>query len=237
MGFPTDPSKQAQKWGDYNCDLPQVTLESMLAYIRDTVKPDIVIWTGDSVSSDMWELQESNIVKDVTTVSNLVSSYLGSIASIYLGIGNHDLYPINIYDFNEPNINSEVNSYSSGWSSFLDADSISSLKRYGYYSADLKFKNGTVVKNSKVISVNSFSCYYYNFDILKAEGDPSGQLEWLISELEKLEKVNGTAWIISHVPNTNECEPGWGKRYHAILERYQHVVRFSMHGHLHREEF
>lgn len=53
-GYQQDASKLARKWGEFKCDLPVYTLETMLAYIRDEIKPDIVIWTGDAISHNFW---------------------------------------------------------------------------------------------------------------------------------------------------------------------------------------
>jgi predicted MPP superfamily phosphohydrolase len=92
----TDISKMANKWGDYNCDTPSSTLESMLAYVRDVVKPDIVIWTGDSVPHNIWGNSDEEVVEMVYKVSDLVYQYLGSTAKIYPVLGNHDIYPLNI---------------------------------------------------------------------------------------------------------------------------------------------
>jgi hypothetical protein len=45
-------------------------------------------------------------------------------------------------------------------------------------------------------------------------------LEWLETNLNDLEKVNGTAIIVAHVPNIDECLRQYGRRFHAIVDRY-----------------
>ena len=45
-------------------------------------------------------------------------------------------------------------------------------------------------------------------------------LEWLQSELKQLEKEGGAAIILAHVPNLDECMRQYGRRFHAILDRY-----------------
>lgn len=62
-------------------------------------------------------------------------------------------------------------------------------------------------------------------------------LEWLDKELLELEQVNGTAIILGHVPNLNECLTQYGKRLHAIMDRYQHVIRWSLYSHTHYEQY
>jgi hypothetical protein len=67
--------------------------------------------------------------------------------------------------------------------------------------------------------------------------DPGNMLEWMTHELNELEKTNGTAIILSHVPNLDECNRQFGRRYHAILDRYQHIIRWGMYAHIHQEQF
>ena len=48
-GLPADPSDAAGKWGAYACDTPPIRFENMMEYIKEEIKPDGVLWTGDSV--------------------------------------------------------------------------------------------------------------------------------------------------------------------------------------------
>jgi hypothetical protein len=58
-------------------------------------------------------------------------------------------------------------------------------------------------------------------------------LEWLTEELEQIEKNDGTAIILAHVPNIDECNRQFGRRYHSIMDRFQTVIRFGMYSHIH----
>lgn len=68
----------------------------------------------------------------------------------------------------------------------------------------------------------------------KDRSDPGKQLEWLEAELIELEKNEGYAHIIAHIPSVS-CLHQFGIRYKALMERFQHVVRFSSFGHTHDE--
>ena len=72
-GFPDEADKKAGAWGSYHCDLPQQTFESMLAYIRDTIKPDMVVWTGDTVPHNIWANSNEEVAEIVTKTSNLIN--------------------------------------------------------------------------------------------------------------------------------------------------------------------
>jgi len=52
-GPPRHPSEAAGKWGDYLCDIPERTMDSMFDFIYKDVKPDFALWGGDSVTHDL----------------------------------------------------------------------------------------------------------------------------------------------------------------------------------------
>lgn len=74
-----------------------------------------------------------------------------------------------------------------------------------------------------------------NWYLLDERQDPGHQLEWLENLLEQIESNEGFAIIIAHIP-TYDCLHQFGLRYKALVERYQHIVRFSIFGHTHYED-
>ena len=77
-----------------------------------------------------------------------------------------------------------------------------------------------------------------NWWLVKPEdrNDPGGQLAWLETELASLEKSGGYAYMIAHIP-PDSCLHQFGLRYKALMERFQHIVRFSTFGHTHKEDY
>lgn len=62
------------------------------------------------------------------------------------------------------------------------------------------------------------------------------QLKWLEDTLRQMEKDGEIAIVISHhPPGDNSCLYQWSIRYRALMDRFQHIVRFSFHGHVHLE--
>ena len=60
---------KAGKWGDYKCDLNSLALDNMLSFIRNEIKPDVVIWGGDSIphNTDSLNIEDNiEILKNVT---------------------------------------------------------------------------------------------------------------------------------------------------------------------------
>lgn len=77
----------------------------MLEYIRDVVKPDVIIWTGDSISHDFWEHTHEEVIRKITVISDLVFQYLNKTSTIYPVMGNHDVFPLNMQSFDEASKN------------------------------------------------------------------------------------------------------------------------------------
>jgi sphingomyelin phosphodiesterase acid-like 3 len=103
--------------------------------------------------------------------------------------------------------------------------------KFGYYSKPFKFNH-----KGKVIALNTNACYDLNWYLVSERYDPGNQLEWLEEQLRMLEEEEGFAYIIGHVPPYH-CLHNYGIRYKALMERFQHVVRFSSFGHTHDESF
>lgn len=175
-------------------------------------------------------------------VSNQVFNGLPE-TQVYATIGNHDTYPLDSFWDVGPRTNEARLGWSGAWEQFFDDENpeeqSETFKDYGCYSQPLTFKNGTQIGNkpSKLISFNSNWCYNSNYAQLATFRDPGNVMQWLENELSGLEKVGGAAIMLSHVPNIDECNRQIGKRWHALMDRYQHVVRWGMSAHTHLEQW
>jgi len=62
--------------------------------------------------------------------------------------------------------------------------------------------------------------------------DPGNHFAWLYQQLQEVEADGGIAFMIGHY-TPNDCQHQFGTRYRALMERFQHVVRFGLQGHTH----
>lgn len=61
-------------------------------------------------------------------------------------------------------------------------------------------------------------------------------MQWLRDELSQAEQENRVVIIAGHIASgCYTCNPRWGARYTALVERYQHVIRLAVFGHDHRD--
>lgn len=117
-GFPTEPERKASEWGEYKCDMPPQTLQAMLIYIRDVIKPDIIFWTGDNSPHTIWNNNEEEVVAATYNISLMIQTVFSPASSKVVIIpinGNHDMFPANEQDFNAGEGMSEFVSYGQLW--------------------------------------------------------------------------------------------------------------------------
>lgn len=196
---------------------------------------DFITWVGDNSAHNVWDNSNEEITEYTNEITQALKSALGanSTVQIYPSLGNHDTWPVNVQDFSAPYANWPINHIKGNWTgpNWLSESEADTFSKYGYYSKPFPFN-----PLGKVISINTQACNDMNWWLLDNRQDPGQQIEWLENELASLEKQGGFAYMIGHIP-VNGCLHQFGVRYHALMERYQHVVRFSSFGHSHNENF
>lgn len=215
------------------------TFDSLLTEIRENIKPDLVMWTGDSVPHNLDTLTIQNNIDIMKNVTKMVKDGLKGY-KMYPSIGNHDTYPQDVIKMTTPRENAAINAWGPAWDEWIeDPEQIKTWRDWGYFSLPFVDSKGKPLggKHTKVISLNSNICYMFNWATFLDYYDPGDMLSWLEKELYDLEKKGGAAIIISHVPNTDECNRQYGRRYHAIMDRFQTVIRFGIYAHLHKEQY
>lgn len=174
-GFPTEVERQAKEWGSYLCDMPPKTLELMLEYVRDTVKPDIIIWTGDNSPHTIWRNTPDEVINATGNITQMFRNVFDKTKVTIIPInGNHDVWPANNQDLTVEYGSSYIIEYGKLWkeAGWLTDDDLSVYNRYGYFSKPLTLKDGRVYNSTKIIAINTMSCYYMNFIIVKSRFDP-----------------------------------------------------------------
>jgi len=123
------------------------------------------------------------------------------------------------------------------WKDYLTEDAMKTFREYGYYVMPLRLIDGTKLPKTKMIALNTQSCYTMNLLLWMNRDDPANELSWLEQELKAMEANGEHAIIYGHVPPGDDCMYNWAVRFKALMERYQHVVRFNVYGHVHNEMF
>ena len=85
------------EWGSpFKCDMPVNAAQAVLEYIRDTIQPDLVIWTGDNSAHSIWDISQHNVIQSTIDVSIMMSSvFTANGIPVFPAIANHDVFPVN----------------------------------------------------------------------------------------------------------------------------------------------
>jgi len=233
-GLPDKPEHAAGKWGDQNCDMAEITALSMFKEIRENIDPDLVFWAGDSVAHNDETLTLESNVEQLKKVSQMVVDNFSSYGyKVIPAIGNHDTYPMNQFKNFKPKDNKAIEEWAPAWEPFVtDKAALKTWMDYGYFSLPIEVDGKNV---GTAISLNSNVCYDMNFDSFIRFQDPGNMLHWFEKQLERLEAEGSQAILVSHVPNKDECLRQYGRRFHALLDKYQHIIRFQITSHTHRQ--
>ena len=218
-------------WGyKGKCDLPYHTIDVLIKQIIEKTSPDLIIWTGDNASHDVWQITKDTPNKATKFVADVIRKYSKDIP-VFPSIGNHEEYPVDLFDaYTKETYDKFLKHFSEVYYPFIGEEHIKEYLANGFYS---KMYNN----NLRIISLNCFLCDAYNMYLVRNPTDPLNQMESLRSVLDISEKNNQKVIIISHIPpgdgtNLSECS----KRYNILSERYKNIIVGQYFGHTHMDE-
>ena len=82
----------------------------MLEYVKEEIKPDLFLWTGDNSPHNVWSNNDEEVLLATANITRIIKSYLDdSNITVYPIQGNHDTWPVNVQDFSKPNSNYQIN--------------------------------------------------------------------------------------------------------------------------------
>lgn len=233
-GKPSHPEDAAGYWGDYRyCDVPLRTLEDMLSHINKTHQFDYVIWTGDIPPHDIWNYTKNEVIYLLHSASKVMYKYLGHVP-IFPALGNHESSPVNSFPIPQIKGNDSISwlyeEVEKAWYPWIPGSS-NTIKLGAYYSAE-------IYPGFKIISLNMNYCNNLNWWLLLNSTDPTGQLAWLVAQLQIAENKGEKVHIIGHIPpGEPDCLGVWSKNYNKIINRYENTVTAQFFGHTHSDEF
>ena len=182
-GFPSkDGDIAAGEWGaSTHCDIPVKLYQSMLDFIVDDIKPDMILWTGDNAAHDIWEnTSDETIEYTIKTTELLKETVKGHDITILPILGNHDTWVVNIQSFASPKANREINKFKDHWKEWLTPEAFTKFGEYGFYSMPIELKNGkSLPQGSRLIAINTNVCMGINFYLYGQRSDPGGHVAWL----------------------------------------------------------
>ncbi|KXN73618.1 sphingomyelin phosphodiesterase [Conidiobolus coronatus NRRL 28638] len=230
----------AGKWGDYKCDIPKATLESMLDKIQKLHREnpiDMVIFGGDVPPHTQWKETWEHSKSVESQSYSLIKKYLNAPnTKIFPVVGNHEGIPSNLFPFESMQEAKNFELYpflADQWKEWIPEASYQQARKTGFYSVNFSDK-------LKVINLNNNLCYAYNVYLLlqPLNEDPNGMFKWFIKELQEAEAKGQKVFISSHVPpNGADCLQKFSQTYSKIIKSFAHIITAQFYGHTHWDEF
>ncbi|CDW84712.1 saposin b domain-containing protein [Stylonychia lemnae] len=239
-GFPETKKHRAGKYGAFKCDIPMDLVNLMGEYVNKHIKPDTIVWTGDTVPHNMWEEKDyTEKIKFIELISCFLKDEMSNY-TIYPTIGNHDFQVSNLQNLESEDLMMDV--LAQLWQPFIQESQQDTFFKTGSYVQKLRVKKGLkkgvqTYENVNIISLNTQACYNLNFYVWNQKETAFKTLDWLEERLQEIEKRSELAILIAHIaPSDITCTRDWSKRYQALVERFQHIIRLQTFGHDHREK-
>lgn len=104
-------------WGSLNsCDLP---IQSFQLFLKEVsaINPDLIIWTGDNTPHDIWQQSQSYNLNFTIMLSEKMRK--ASKARVIGAMGNHESFPVNVYDYEGEREKMLVGGLAEAWKPWL----------------------------------------------------------------------------------------------------------------------
>ena len=217
----------ASRWGDYNCDASSLLVNETFKWIKDNINPlDFIFYTGDSAGHHDLSNLPHIVNQSMSDINNMMETNFPGIPT-YNNLGNHDTWPIDqTLSFEYPVL---LDSVADLWYPYLNAASIDSIRKGGYYTTLLS-------NHTRLVSFNSI--YYGGNNIEKRTPENDSQFIWLRNTLEYSRQQSQTVWLLSHIfPTAGESTVNYNMALKSVVRDYKDVIRYQWFGHSHNDQF
>ena len=220
----SDGPGTASKFGEYTCDANAALLKSLETFINTNStfnsrfgdKIDFMIWTGDNPPHDIWaESRESQLNASKTVADWLYNSFTVQRKwPIYPAIGNHESFPVDQFP-GPPRNNWLMDPTAQYWSKWLGPSQLSTVRQGAHYIIQIPNTD------HYILSINTMYCDLNNFWMILNDTDPAGQIAWMRSQLETIQKNKGSVYIIGHIPlRDSGCTYNYSSRIGDVIREY-----------------
>ena len=210
-----------------NCDTNINTLKSFVQAAYE-LNPDFIIWTGDNAEHDSWNSTQEEAFSATRTIKNAIDEVFQHKIPIYPVIGNHEVYPNDLWESGKENIFKNLADIYKDY--FFEDQAYDTFSKYGYYTE--KHPN----TNLRIIALNCLYCDAVNYHHLSSNHtEAKKEFIWLESVLREAETNGEYVYILDHFPINGEFTlVECSKRLRAIFDRFDYIIRgyFSGHNHL-----
>ncbi|ELU16409.1 hypothetical protein CAPTEDRAFT_213629 [Capitella teleta] len=223
----------AERWGSYQCNIPYRTLDVYLEQLT-ALEPDIIIYTGDSPPHTVWLETQAGQLNVSEQTADYFRKYFPGVPA-FTSIGNHEMYPTNLYYIDRPEIqelNTEMARYWEDLSGFTE-EQLDTMAAAGYYSILVRPGLRVMNWNSNYAPSDNF------YNILNDEDAPEyvEMKDYFISELTKARENGEKVLMIGHHPTGSRGTTDYDSFFiNNLMAEFGDIIIFYLVGHNHSDE-
>jgi hypothetical protein len=139
-GLPKNADDASLYWGSpgSDCDLPPHTLDAAVTWIKENLKPDLIILNGDYTDHRIWDesRQRQNSFREY--VSKALQPLVDLGIPIYSTLGNHELLPVDVFDLYDGKNDYLLQESAASMKNLLPADGLEQFKKTGCYTTMIR---------------------------------------------------------------------------------------------------
>lgn len=224
----------AMYWGDYECNIPHRTVDHIFYYVMADLRPDVILYTGDTVQHTIWDQPEDETIAIDKWLTDTLWFYFPGIPVFY-SAGNHDMAPTNLYYLPRDHIQELNREYFSHWSR-LSKFTMTEQETFekGLYYTSVPFPG------LRILSYNSNFAPLDNFYTLLSfyEQDYFDMLQWMEDTLALARDNSEKVIMLGHHPSGSSSRvPGYDEFITDLQARYSDLVILHLLGHNHNDKF
>jgi len=231
-------------WGDYNCNVPQRTVQLFLDKIESDLNPDYIIFSGDVPPHTVWEETfSSQYASTERLVEMMKATFTGR--RVLPTIGNHEMYPTNL--FSTKNMRTEtvplLIKFANLWKDLaqFDDESLNTFQQFGHYTTLLQPK----LRLLSIMTNYMYSANFYNAinhkpqtgdNLNDGEAIPVKQtiIDILTSARAAEEKV---VLVGHHVVGNSDYIIREAKWFESLTSNFSDIIILQVAGHTHTDEY
>lgn len=231
-------------WGDYNCNVPQRTVQLFLDKIEQDLLPDYVIFSGDVPPHTMWEETFSSQYAATERLVEMMTSTFTN-TRVLPTIGNHEMYPTNL--FSTKNMRTEtvplLIKFADLWKDIaqFDSSSVESFQQYGHYTALLQPR----LRILSIMTNYMYSANFYNAINRKPQtednlndGEAIAVKQMIVDILTSARAANEKVILLGHhVVGGGDYIISEAKWFESLTANFSDIIILQLAGHTHTDEF
>jgi len=224
----------AKTWGDYECNIPSRTVDHLLYFVVNELRPDMIAYTGDTFQHTVWDQPQNETIESSNWFTERLRFFFPGIPA-YNTIGNHEMSPTNLWSTDRPEmeeLSAEMFTHWERLSKFTAAQRETIMR--GYYYTTSPFRG------LRVLAYNSQYSVTENFYALLTFEQPEypAMLQWMEDTLSTARQSGEKVILLGHHPTGGSGKvPGYTDFIIDLQARYSDIIVLHLLGHNHDDKF